>query len=88
MSKLMVSMPERMIKNIAVWAQMESCSKSELLRQALRFWREQKRNKSFTLEEIDKGELVMKTEKLAQKIAAETSQWNSTSAIRRMRTKR
>lgn len=88
MAKLMVSMPEKMIKDINQWSAMESRSKSELLREALRFWYRNKKNTFFILEDIDTEKLKEKTEKLAKKITSESNGWNSTMAIRQMRTEK
>lgn len=81
----MVSMPEKMIKDINQWSVMESRSKSEFLREVLRFWYRNKKNTSFALEDIDTEKLKEKTEKLAKKITLESNGWNSTLAIGQMR---
>lgn len=85
MAKLMVSMPKQMIENINHWSAIESRSKSEILREALRFWYHYKKNTPFVLDKIDTTKIKNKTEKLAKKITAETKNWDSTHAIRKMR---
>lgn len=89
MAKMMISLPEAMIKKIESLSILESRSKSELLREALRCYDENRTQKlGVTLDEAKRKLLSRQTEELARKIGKATGQWDTTAAIRALRDSR
>lgn len=89
MAKMMISMPEVMIKKIERLSEQESRSKSELLREALRCYDQLRTQKlGCTLEEAKRKQLIRQTDEIAAKIGRRTKGWDTTAAIRKMRDSR
>lgn len=85
----MVSMPDEMIAKIERLSKLESRSKSELLREAVRCYdRMREQNQGMTLEESKARKLSRETEKLAEEIGQSAGSWNAVVEIRRLRNSR
>lgn len=89
MAKMMISLPEMMIKKIEFLSTREMRSKSELIREALRCYDwVQNQKLGTTLEEAERKQLIFETDQIAAKIGKQTKGWDTTAAIRKMRDSR
>jgi len=82
-------MPEEMIIKIERLSKLESRSKSELLREAVRCYDNARFQKQgMTLEESKAIKLSRETESIAEEIGRSAGSWDAVAAIRRLRNSR